>query len=496
VKTITGASDHVVIVGAGLGGLSAALRLAGAGRRVTILEREPVPGGRAGVILDPGYAFDTGPTVLTMPDLIADAFDCVGETVSDWLDLIPLNPIYRGHFPDGSTLDLHADIEGTAQNIAEVCGPQEAVGYRKFVEYVGHLYKLEMRRFIDANHDSPLDLLSTDLARLIALGGFRRLASKVAQYLHDPRTQRLLSFQAMYAGLSPQQALAIYSVISYMDTVAGVFVPRGGMHAVPRALAAAATKHGVDIRYNVTVTSVERSGSRATAVITADGERIACDALVLNPDLPVAQRELLGVKPRRLRYSPSCLVLVVGSNAAYSKIAHHNIHFGRAWRETFRDVIDRGRLMQDPSFLVTAPTITDPDLAPPGRHSYYVLLPTPNLDAGIDWDAIGPHYRDEVVDRLERSGYIGFGDAIEVEHAITPADWQRRGMERGTPFAASHTFGQTGPFRPSNIWGDNIVFTGSGTRPGVGVPMVLISGRLAAERILGPDPDYRSRAWL
>jgi phytoene desaturase len=190
------------------------------------------------------------------------------------------------------------------------------------------------------------------------------------------------------------------------------------------------------------------------------------------------------------------LVLVVGSNAAYSKIAHHNIHFGRAWRETFRDVIDRGRLMQDPSFLVTAPTITDPDLAPPGRHSYYVLLPTPNLDAGIDWDAIGPHYRDEVVDRLERSGYIGFGDAIEVEHAITPADWQRRGMERGTPFAASHTFGQTGPFRPSNIWGDNIVFTGSGTRPGVGVPMVLISGRLAAERILGPDPDYRSRAWL
>jgi len=141
--------------------------------------------------------------------------------------------------------------------------------------------------------------------------------------------------------------------------------------------------------------------------------------------------------------------------------------------------------MSDPSILVTNPTRTDPTLAPDGREIYYVLFPTPNLDADIDWSQIGPRYRDDVVRTLEARGYIGFGDGIEVEHITTPVDWAERGMERGAPFAASHTFGQTGPFRPGNLWGQNVVFAGSGTQPGVGVPMVLVSGRLAAERILG-----------
>ncbi len=494
-RTVTGPTDNVVIVGAGLGGLSAALRLVGAGRTVTVLEREAVPGGRAGLLLDGGYRFDTGPTVLTMPDLIADALDCVGERLEDWLDLIPLDPLYRARFPDGSQLDLHADVEATAAQIAAVCGAQEADGYRRYVDYVAGLYRIEMRTFIDRNLDSPRDLLSADLARLAAAGGFRRLAPKVSQFLRDPRTQRVFSFQAMYAGLAPHHALAIYAVISYMDSVAGVSVPRGGMHALPRAMAAAAAKHGVEFRYSTTVTRVERRGGTAVAVHTADGERLPCDVVVLNPDLPVAQRDLLGIVPWKQVYSPSCFVLLAGSTASYSKIAHHNLHFGRAWRESFRDVISRGRIMRDPSFLVTAPTVTDPTLAPEGRHSYYVLVPTPNTDAPLDWKVLGPRYRDEMVGRLEKAGYVGFGDSIEVENITTPADWQRRGMERGTPFAAAHTFGQTGPFRASNLWGDNVVFTGSGTQPGVGVPMVLISGRLAAERITGPDPAYRSRAW-
>jgi phytoene desaturase len=146
--------------------------------------------------------------------------------------------------------------------------------------------------------------------------------------------------------------------------------------------------------------------------------------------------------------------------------------------------------------LVTNPTRTDPDLAPDGKQIYYVLFPTPNLDAGIDWASERGPYRDHIVETLEARGYVGFGDAIEVEHITTPLDWRARGMERGTPFAAAHSFFQTGPFRPRNIWGDNVVFTGSGTQPGVGVPMVLVSGRLAAERITGPDPLYRSRTWV
>lgn len=494
-RTTTGPTDHVVIVGAGLAGLSAAMRLAGAGRQVTVLERDAEPGGRAGVLRRDGYTFDTGPTVLTMPELIADAFDCLDEKMGDWLDLAPVDPLYRTFFADGSQLDVHAEPEAMAAEIAAVCGPREADGYRRFVAFVSELYRVEMATFIDRNLDSPLDLVGVDMARLVALGGLRRLAPKVAQYLRDPRTQRVFSFQAMYAGLSPYDALAIYSVIAYMDSVAGVVFPKGGVHAVPVAMAAAAQAHGVTFRYSTTVERVELSGDRAVAVHTTDGERISCDVVVLNPDLPVARRDLLR-RPlrRRLDFSPSCVTLNIGSTAGYSKIAHHNIHFGNAWREVFTDLVGAKRLMRDPAYMVTSPSMSDPDLAPAGRHSYWVLFPAPNLDGPIDWRREAAPYRDEMIATLERDGYVGFGDAIEVENLTTPLDWEAQGMERGAPFAAAHSFRQTGPFRPSNIWGENVVFAGSGTQPGVGVPMVLISGRLAAERITGRDPHYRSHA--
>jgi len=491
-KTVRGPTDDVVVVGAGLGGLSAALRLAAAGRRVTVLERESTPGGRAGVVTGSGYTFDTGPTVLTMCEIVADALRSVGERLEDWLTLRPVTPLYRATFADGSRLDVHADPDAMAAEVERLCGAAEAAGYRRLVAFLHRLYRCEMSDFIDRNIDSPLGLLTPNLARLVAIGGFRRLSSKVGSYLRDPRTQRVFSFQAMYAGVSPFRALALYAVISYMDCVSGVYFPLGGMAAVPAALAAAAQRHGVEIRYDTEVTGVEMSGQRARAVRTAGGERIPADVVVLNPDLPLAYRDLLGRVPRRvrrLRYSPSCFLLLCGSRADYPQIAHHNIHFGRSWRGTFTELMRRGRLMSDPSFFVTSPTRSDRSLAPAGRHSYYVLFPTPNLQAGLEWDSVGPAYRDHVIATLEARGYPGFGPAIEVEHVTTPADWSRRGLAAGTPFGAAHTFFQTGPFRPGNLHGENVVFTGSGTQPGVGVPMVLLSGRLAAERVLGSRPS-------
>ncbi|MEN9324857.1 MAG: hypothetical protein RL414_611, partial [Actinomycetota bacterium] len=366
-KKVSGPTDHVVVVGAGLAGLSAALRLAGAGRKVTVVERESVPGGRNGLLNKDGYAFDTGPTVLTMPDLIADALACVGEELKDWLDLIPVSPLYRGFFDDGSQLDVHADTHRMQEEIRTVIGDKEAAGYAKYVDFVTKLYKYEMNDFIDRNIDSPLNLLTPNLAKLVAIGGFRKLAPKVNQYMSDPRTQKIYSFQAMYAGVSPQQALAIYAVIAYMDSVNGVFFPRGGMHAVPRALAAAAEKHGVEFKYNSTVTKIEMSGNRAKAVITHTGERIECDALVLNPDLPIAWKELLGSTPRKIKklnYSPSCATMLIGSNRKYDHIAHHNIHFGKSWDGVFDELINKKVLMTDPSVLVTVPTHDDPTLAP------------------------------------------------------------------------------------------------------------------------------------
>lgn len=495
-RTVPGNTHSVVVIGAGLGGLSAALHLAGAGRQVTILEREAVPGGRCGLIRDHGYRFDTGPTVLTMPELLAQPLNAVGEELDTWLTLRRLDPAYRARFADGSSIDVRAAVEDMADEIAATCSRKDADGYRRLVTYLRQLYRVEMPHFIDRNLDSPLQLVGAPLARLVAMGAFRRLGPKVASYVEDERLRRLFSFQSMYAGLAPAQALAIYSVITYLDCVAGVFFPDGGMHAVPRALAGAAVAHGVQLRYNTTVTGIDVVGGRARGVLTADGERIPADVVVVNADLPTAYAELLppGYTPRRvkrLRYSPSAVVLHAGSSVTFDDAAHHTINFGSAWESTFEQIIDRGELMSDPSFLMTTPTLGDPSLAPPGRHAYYALFPVPNVDprrAGeIDWTSERARYRDQIIETLQARGYRGFSDGIECEHLVTPADWRAQGLAAGAPFAASHTFGQTGPFRSPTLDRrvENLVFTGANAQPGVGVPMVLVSGRLAAERVTG-----------
>lgn len=485
-RTVPGPTEHVVVVGAGLAGLSAALHLAGAGRRVTVVERGSEPGGRAGLHRVDGYRIDTGPTVLTMPELVDEALHAVGSSLAERLDLIALHPAYRARFADGSALDVHTDGAAMEQQIRDFAGPAEAAGYRRLRGWLTRVYRAEMGRFIDANFDSPLDLVSPELARLVALGGFGRLGPAIGRFLRDERLRRVFSFQALYAGLDPRRALALYAVISYMDTVGGVWFPRGGMHAVPRALADAAAEAGVSFRYSTEVTGLERGADRITAVRTCD-ERIAADAVVLTPDLPVVHR-MLGLRSRReLRWSPSAVVLHAGTTRSWSE-AHHTISFGAAWQDTFTEIIRDGRLMTDPSLLVTRPTATDPSLAPAGRELHYVLAPCPNLATGpLDWHRIGPAYRDELVDLLQRRGFTGSGDSVETERLITPLDWAAQGLAAGTPFSAAHTFAQTGPFRPRNLVPGlrNAVLAGSGTTPGVGVPPVLVSGKLAAQRITG-----------
>jgi len=497
VRTVPGPTDHIVIVGAGLAGLSAALHLLGSGRRVTVLEAQPYPGGRAGRMDLAGYRLDTGPTVLTMPELIDEALAAVGDSLAARLDLVALHPAYRTRFSDGSVIDVHTNADEMEAHIRAVAGPAEAQGYRRLRHWLTRLYQVEIGRFIGGNFDSPLDLVAgrdaiRDLATLAALGGFGRLSAQIGRFLHDPRLQRIFTFQALYAGVPPQRALAAYAVIAYMDTVAGVWFPRGGIQALPQALADAAVDAGADVRYNTTVTTLEHSGQRVTAVHTAEGERLGADAVVLTPDLPVVHR-LLGRAPRRLvplRWSPSVVVLHAGVRAGtrpgWTELAHHTIMFGEAWERTFDEIIYRGQLMTDPSLLVTRPTATDPSLAPAGRELLYILAPCPNLHtAPLDWDTLGSAYRDELVATLEQRGLTDLGEAIEVEQLVTPADWAAQGLAVGTPFSAAHTFAQTGPLRPSNLvrGRTNVVLAGCGTTPGVGVPTALISGKLAAARI-------------
>ncbi|GGU58616.1 phytoene desaturase family protein [Streptomyces daghestanicus] len=490
-RTVTGPTGHVVVVGAGLAGLSAALHLLGAGRRVTVVERGAVPGGRAGLLDRGGYRFDTGPTVLTMPDLADEAFAAVGERLRDRVELLPLHPAYRARFADGSVLDVHTDPAAMEAEVERFAGAREAAGYRRLRTWLTRLYAVQMRRFIDANFDSPLGLLTPDLARLAALGGFGQLDARIGRFLRDERLRRVFSFQSLYAGVAPARALAAYAVIAYMDTVAGVWFPRGGMHALPRAMAAAAVDAGAALRLGQTVTRLERSGDRVTAVVT-DQERLACDAVVLTPDLPAVHR-LLGRRPRRplrLRHAPSAVVLHAGTTRTWPELAHHTLSFGAAWERTFDELTRTGTLMTDPSLLITRPTAADPSLAPEGRHTHYVLAPCPNTDIGPaaeHWADLAPGYRTRLLATLERRGLTGLAAAIEEECLVTPADWTALGHAAGTPFSVAHTFAQTGPFRPRNLVRGtaNAVIAGCGTTPGVGVPTVLLSGKLAAARITG-----------
>ncbi|HEX4833287.1 MAG TPA: phytoene desaturase family protein [Trebonia sp.] len=490
-RTIAGPAGHVVVVGAGLAGLSAALHLAGRGRAVTVVEREDVPGGRAGRLDAGGYRVDTGPTVLTMPAVIEETLAAVGESLAGRLDLVRLDPAYRALFADGSAIDVHTDAGAMSDAVTQFAGPGEADGYRRLRAWLTELYEAEFGRFIAANVDSPLALAGPSLARLAALGGFRRLEPAIGRFLTDERLRRVFTFQSLYAGQAPHQALALYAVIAYMDTVAGVYFPRGGMRALPDALAGAARDAGVGFRYGSPVTALERAGDRVTAVITAAGERIGCDAIVLATELRCAY-ELLGRAPRRpvrLRAAPSAVVVHAGAPRQWPDAAHHTIAFGQAWRGTFRDIITDGRPMGDPSLLVTRPTATDPGLAPAGRDLLYILAPAPNLSAGpIDWDAAGGGYAAELIDAVAGRVLPGLASTAEIVRVVTPADWARQGLVAGTPFSYAHTAAQTGPFRPANLprGTANAVLAGCGTVPGVGVPIALISGRLAADRVTGP----------
>jgi phytoene desaturase len=482
---------RVAVIGAGLGGLSAAAYLVGDGHDVTVLERGNRPGGRAGLIERDGFRLDNGPTVLTMPGLLHDVFAAAGRDMASYVRCKPVDPMYRARFADGSVLDVRHGRAAMAEEIGRFAGPRAADSFGRFADWLTDLYRIEMPSFIDADFDSVLDLARRWRAagRLVALGGFGRLRRKVASFFDDERLQRVFTFQSLYAGVAPYEALALYAVITYMDSIEGVFIPEGGMHAVATGLADALTAAGAEVLLDTGVRRITRgSNGTVNGVELSGGEHVQADAVVCNADLPVAYRTLLdGVEAprvaRRGRYSPSCLLWVAGVRGiAPPEAAHHNLHFGRQWDESFRSLIGDGVLMGDPSILVTLHSLDEETLAPPGCSTIYALEPVPNLDGRVDWMA----QREKAADRLRAHvAAAGYPTDVVTEEFYDPLDWEAMGMERGTPFALAHTFRQTGPFRPRNVDGrvPGLVFVGSSTVPGVGVPMVLVSGKLAAARV-------------
>lgn len=514
-RVISGPTQHVVVVGAGLSGLAAALYLRGAGHDVTVVERDSTVGGRVGSYSAPGYTIDSGASVLTMPHLIFDALAAVGatpETTTPQLDLVQLAPAYHTRFADETTIDVFSEPAAMEAEVERVCGREQVEKYRKLRTWLSNIFDAEYGPFIDSNFDSPLDLVGSnkarrDVARLLRLGGFGKLGARVNRTITDPRLRRIFTFQALYAGVAPGQALAAYGAIAHMDTGLGVTFPRGGMHTIAEAMADAFTRAGGTLLLGRAVTGIDFDGDRARAVETNDGP-ITCDALVLTPDLAVVDRllEPIGLRPRRrLRVSPSAVVVhgtvPVEVTRTWNAQSHHTIDFGTEWDQTFREIIARnnkGALMSDPSLLITRAAVTDPTLRVQrdgaDQEPVSVLAPCPNLEtAHLNWNTLTEPYAAELLRILEQRGYHGISEHMTIDRIDTPQTWAQAGMVAGSPFSAAHLFRQTGPFRRRNLvrGADNIVLAGCGTTPGVGVPTVIISGKLAAQRITGTAKGLR-----
>ncbi|WOC13730.1 phytoene desaturase family protein [Gordonia sp. MP11Mi] len=488
---------HVAVIGAGLSGLAAAAHLRATGVDVTVFEALDSPGGLVRTETVDGHRFDTGATVLTMPSLFVDVLGTLGVGEDDAyrrLALTPVDPSYVMNYADGASLSIPHDAAEIPPEVESVFGAQAADGVADLLRWLRRVYDAEFDTFIDRNYDGLAGLTDAHTrraaARLVGLRTLGGLAGAVARHVADERLQRAFTFQALYAGVPPHRARAIYAIIADMDIGRGVSAPAGGMGRVGRVLADALVDSGVEIVYRTPVTSIRRDTRGRVTAVGTDDDVVEVDAVVATLERDGVAR-LTGERPRRrLRYSPSALVVhgvLPDATTATWRSGHHTVDFGAAWSQTFAEITARrGRLMSDGSFLITRGAVGDPStFVADGLESVSVLAPAPNLDsAELDWDRIAWPYTDEVLGTLASRGYNGI-DGMRVLRVDHPKTWARTGLPAGTPFSAAHTASQTGPLRTANVWrtSENLVLAGSATVPGVGIPPVLVSGGLAAARV-------------
>jgi len=483
-----------LVVGAGVGGLAAAARLAHRGFDVTVLEQHDVPGGRVGLWRSAGFTFDTGASLVMMTEYWHRLFRHLDRRLEDYVTLVPLDPCYRIHFPDGTTHDRTSAIDRLIEGCETIepgCGPRLLA----YLATTGRLYA-DGLRFIDRNLHRLSDMLSLPHLRLLggagALGDLQRLVSR---YFRDERLRQSLSFQTLYLGLSPYESLAVYSLLPYVEIAEGIHYPMGGMHRLPRALERLATELGVRFRYGARVERIERGADVVTGVRLAGGERIAADLVVANADLPYTYDRLLNEPSTGLeakRFSCSAVLLCLGVNRTYPHLLHHNFVVGRNMRTACEDMFVRHRMPEDPPFYVVATTRTDPGQAPPGCENLFVLVLAPSQPRDrarwIDWSAEGPRVEEQTLSRMEATlGLTDLRRHIVTRHLATPQVFSDRyGNLRGEAFGLSHNLRQIGWFRPHNRHPRlrNLYFVGQSTHPGCGLPMVLISAECVVERIL------------
>ena len=487
----------VVIVGAGIGGLASAVRLAHEGYDVTLLERHAVPGGRAGVWRSRGFTFDTGPSLVMMTEVWEKLFRDVGERLEDHLDLIRIDPNYRVTFPDGETLEMTSRID---RLLAEVERLEPGSGPRllDFLAQGARLYRGGMG-FIDRGmHRFGAMLDGARLGGLASAGALGDLQRLVRRYFKDERLQQAFSFQSLYLGLSPYDSLAIYALLAYAELGRGIYYPRGGMHQLALALDRLARAKGARIRYGTKVVALERDDRRVTGARLESGEIVRADLVVANSDLPYTYDTLLGEPYPGItgkRFSCSVVLLYLGVERQYPHLEHHNFVVPPDMPGACRDLFEHHRMPERAPFYVVASTRTEPSGAPPGCENLFVLTLAPSQPAdparAIDWSLEGPRTADRLIDQLEAWGLTDLRRHIVTQRVVTPADYTFDfGNLRGEAFGLAHNLGQIGWFRPHNRHArySNLYFVGQSTHPGCGLPMVLMSAEALADRVRAEVP--------
>ena len=486
----------VVVIGSGFGGISAAIRLQAAGLQVQILEKRDQPGGRAYVYRDNGFTFDAGPTVITAPECLEELFQLSGRKMSDYVEMIPVTPFYRLLWHDGYKFDYSNDTDSLYSQIAKK-NAGDVEGYKRFLQYSEEVFnegytKLAATPFL---HLWSMVKVSPQLMRL---GAYRSVYSMVSKFVKDEHLRQAFSFHSLLVGGNPFSTSAIYTLIHYLERNWGVFFPKGGTGALVHGLLRYFQELGGEITCNQEVRRIlTTEAGQVHGVETKTGQIIDCTAVVANSDVLHTYKDLLSHEKRAqaqtqklksMDYSMSLFLIYFGTSKKFPHLAHHNVIFGPRYKGLLTDIFKKGILPDDFSLYLHVPTLTDPDLAPPGHEGFYVLSPVSHLGKmPIDWKKQGPIYAKQILDYLEQKYMPGLSASLVTQRIFTPEDFQTElNAYHGAAFSLEPTLTQSAYFRlhnrDSKISG--LYFTGAGTHPGAGVPGVVNSGKATAGLVL------------
>ena len=483
----------VVVIGAGFGGLAAAIRLRARGHEVTVLEKQPLAGGRAGVMRRDGFTFDMGPTIITAPQLIAELFELTGRRLDDYVTLQRVDPFYRVRFDDGTSVDWGADESSREAAIATL-SPRDVEGYRQVAARSREIFEAAFP-LIDQPFES-LGPMVQAVPALLRTRSWRSVARLVERHVVDERIRQLLSFHPLLIGGNPFDSPAIYGLILELERRWGVWFAQGGTGALVDALVQLLTEMGGELCLGCEVKGVDIERDRAVAVRLPDGKRVPADVVISNGDVVRTYRDLVAPAVRRrntdrrlasYRQSMSLFVCYFGTDRRHENVAHHEILLGPRYRALLDDVFERRHLAADFSLYLHRPTATDPSLAPPGCDAFYVLSPVPHLGADIDWETVGPQYRDQILRHLEGRLMPDLSKHIVTQAHIDPRYFRDElNSELGSAFSVQPLLRQSAWFRPHAQSEDvpNLYFVGAGTHPGAGIPGVLSSAKIV-DRLIG-----------